>query len=104
MPRDDDTEARARAQIEAILERGRGTRKPLPRGLWIAAAVVGAICAAGFAVAMLGTAAPGGAQATRSAPDGAGFGTGIVVGAAGGLAIGFALARQRRDHSSRNSP
>lgn len=100
MGRDDETEAR----IAAILDRGRRTRKPLPRALWIAAAIVGAICAGGFAVAMLGTAAPERASSGRPAPQGAGFGTGLVVGAAGGLAIGFALARQRRDHSSRNSP
>jgi formate/nitrite transporter FocA (FNT family) len=104
MGRDDDTEARTQARIAAILERGRRTRKPQPRALWIAAAIVGAICAGGFAVAMLGTAAPERAAIGRPAPEGAGFGTGLVVGVTAGLAIGVALPRQRRDHSSHSSP
>lgn len=91
-------------EIKAIVEIGRRTRAPVPRGLWIAAAIVGGICTAGLAVAVLGDAAPAPARVERPAPSGAGFSTGLVVGAAGGLVVGFALARQRRDHSSRKRP
>jgi hypothetical protein len=47
-------------EIRAIVEIGRRTRKPNPRWLWIAAALVGVICAIGFAVMMLADAAPRG--------------------------------------------
>jgi len=71
---------------------------------------VGGVCTAGLGVALLGepAPAPGRAQAQaqidRNAPSGAGWGTGLAVGAAGGLVVGFALGRQRRDHSSRSRP
>ena len=91
-------------QIQAILEVGRQTRKPTPRWLWITAALVGVICATGFLVAFLGdTEAPGRPVARRASP-GAGFATGLWIGAAGGVVIGFAVGRHRRDHSSRNRP
>jgi hypothetical protein len=105
-PRDEN-----RDEIAAILTRGRRTRTPLPRWLWIAGLSVGAICASGFAVALLRSGgspahpqlvAPAPAPATS--PPGAGFATGLLVGGAAGLAIGVALARQRRDHSSRSMP
>ena len=91
-------------EIQAIVELGRRTRAKLPRGLWIAAAIVGVICATGLVVALLGAAGPAAHQVPRPSPSGAGFGTGLAIGAAAGLAIGFALARQRRDHSSRRRP
>ena len=95
-------------EIQAILEAGRRTRKAMPRWLGLAAAVVGVICATGFGVMMLGGAEPSvHPVARRSEPGGGpgtGFGTGLVIGAGGGVAIGFALARQRRDHSSRRRP
>jgi len=95
-------------RIDAILELGRRTRKPVPRALWLAAAVVAVICATGLAMVLLGSPAPTRSRpqprVDREAPGGAGFGTGLAVGAAAGLAIGFALARQRRDHSSRSRP
>jgi hypothetical protein len=107
-------------EIQAILEVGRRTRKPTPRWMWIAAMAVGVICAAGFAVAMLGhpsrpgqagdpsrpgSRAPGDARdADRSASrPGLGLGLGLLLGAGAGVAIGVAIARQRR-HSSRNIP
>jgi hypothetical protein len=94
--------------LEAILERGRQTRKPVPRALWIAAALVAVICAIGVvAIGLgLGDAAPARTAVERPPSSGAGFGSGLAIGAAAGLAIGFALARtgQRRDHSSRNRP
>jgi hypothetical protein len=110
--RDEDSDA-----VEAILARGRLTRTPLPRGLWIAGLTVGVICATGFAVAWIRSgdqparsrlAAPRSPAASPelppASPAGAGFATGLVVGGAAGLVIGVALARQRRDHSSRSSP
>lgn len=92
--------------LEAILERGRQTRKPVPRALWIAAALVAVICATGVVAILLGDAAPARTAVERPPPTGAGFGSGLAIGAAAGLAIGFALARagQRRAHSSRNRP
>lgn len=102
MPREDE--------IQAIVEVGRRTRAPVPRGLWIAAAVVGATCTIGLAVALLGEPAPARAPAQAQAQieppsrSGAGWGTGLAIGAAGGLVAGFALGRHRRDHSSRSRP
>jgi hypothetical protein len=102
---DDETEAKTEAEIQAIVEVGRRTRKPTPRWLWIAAGIVGVICATGFAVVMLGDAEPADPPvARRSSTGGGGLGIGLVIGAGGGLVIGFALARQRRDHSSRSRP
>lgn len=45
MARDED--------ILAIVERGRRTRNATPRWLWIWATIVGAVCATGFAIALL---------------------------------------------------
>ena len=93
--------------LEAILERGRQTRKPVPRGLWIAAALVAVICATGIVAILVGDNAPARAAVERPPPSGASFGSGLAIGAAAGQAIGFALARaagQRPDHSSRRRP
>ena len=46
MGRDDD--------IQAIISRARQTRRPLPRWLWLAAAVVVAICLVAAASILLG--------------------------------------------------
>jgi len=99
-------------EIQAIVEIGRRTRAPVPRSLWLAAAIVGGIGTVGLAVALLGdpAPAPGRTQAQIEAPIEAqrpspsGWGTGLAVGAAGGLVVGFALGRHRRDHSSRSRP
>jgi len=90
--------------IEAIVEIGRRTRKPLPRGLWIAAAIVGVICATGFAITMLGD--RGSATRAVAPASGGGSGTGIGLWAAAGAAIviGAAVVRHRRTHSSRRRP
>ena len=106
------------ARIDAILAVGRDTRKPASRGLWIAAAIVGAVCAAGFAIMMLGDPAPpahrlerrpeaasASSASSASSPGGrSGLGIGLWIGAGVGVVIGFAIARHRGDHSSRNSP
>ncbi|HET7501679.1 MAG TPA: hypothetical protein VFK02_11765 [Kofleriaceae bacterium] len=102
-------------QIRAILEVGRQTRKPTPRWLWIAAVVVGVICATGFVVAMLGeraatspprpvAGAPAAGPASPRARTRPGLGVGLLFGAGAGAVIGVAIARQRRGHSSRRSP
>jgi hypothetical protein len=95
-------------EIQAIVEIGRRTRAPVPRSLWIAAAIIGGICTAGLAVALLREPAPGPGPAQAPAAlersPGSGWGTGLAVGAVGGLVVGFALGRHRRDHSSRSRP
>lgn len=103
-------------EIEAIVERARQARKRAPRWLWIASLAVAAICVIGFAAALLGERDPAASRgppgnrlepSTRSAggpvSDG-GLGIGLVVGAGAGIVIGFVIGRQRRTHSSRNSP
>jgi uncharacterized membrane-anchored protein YhcB (DUF1043 family) len=104
--RDDDTRAREarEAAIAAIGERGRSTRKRTPRWLWIAAGIVGGIAAIGFAIAMLSDGEPALASRTVQRSEHSGLGSGLVIGAAVGLVIGFSIARQRRSHSSRSNP
>ena len=92
------------ADIEAILEHGRRTRKPTPRWLWVGAAIVGGICAVGFAIAMLGADAPAHPAVEHRPASGGGLGIGLLIGACVGIVIGFSIARQRADHSSRNNP
>lgn len=96
-------------EIDTILARGRQARAPLPRGLWIASGIIGAICTAGFAIAMLDDSRPSRParelRAAQPAIDGGpGFVAGLAIGGIAGLAVGAALARQRRDHSSRRRP
>ena len=101
MGRDDD--------IAAILETGRQTRRRAPRGLWITAIIVGAICTAGFVMLMLAPRDSVTHVPERRAVDwhGAGLGLGLVIGGAVGIAIGVAIGMsigRQRSHSSRNSP
>jgi hypothetical protein len=94
--RDDD--------IEAILEHGRRTRQRTPRWLWLVAAIVGGGCAIGFAIAVLGGAAPAHPAVERPPASAGGFGIGLLIGTCVGIVIGFSIARQRAAHSSRNTP
>jgi hypothetical protein len=97
-------------EIQAIVEIGRRTRAAVPRSLWLAAAILGGIGTVGLAVALLREPAPAPgrpqaqAETQRPPPSGLGWGTGLAAGAAGGLIVGFALGRHRRDHSSRSRP
>jgi drug/metabolite transporter (DMT)-like permease len=107
-------------ELLKIVELGRQTRKPTPRWLWIVAGIVGVVCATGFAIAMLGDrlssrpasptsrsttpGAPAGRGEIERRPAGSGLGAGLAIGAAAGIVIGFSIARQRRSHSSRNTP
>lgn len=97
-PEDDDD-----ARLAAIVASGRATRRPVSRAMWIAAGVVGALCAAGFVLLVLG----GGGERVPEAAQGArgGCAGGLGAGIGIGLAIGFFLGRrQRAGHSSRSSP
>ncbi|HEY0991691.1 MAG TPA: hypothetical protein VGD80_31780 [Kofleriaceae bacterium] len=101
MGRDEQAED-PQAAIDRIIEVGRRTRTPPSRALWIAAIVVGILAVAGFAIAMLAEPEP--SERPERLPDGSGLLSGLVIGAAVGIVIGYSIARQRRDHSSRNSP
>ena len=102
--------------IRIILELGRRTRTPTPRWLWIAAVVIGAVCAVCFTAMMLGgreppSQSPGpGPSARPSHPveqrpgTGSGLGLGLMIGTGVGLVIGFSIGRQRLSHSSRRRP
>ena len=91
------------ARLASIADVGRRTRKPTPRWLWIAAGVVGTLCTIGFVLLVLGEPAAVPHTVNRS-QTGSGLGTGLAIGAGVGIVIGFVIARQRADHSSRNSP
>ena len=95
----EDVEAKARE----IAREARQVRKPLPRWLWTAAIVVGAACIGGFVKIML---ADGGTPTTppHQASGSPGFASGALIGAFLGFVIGWAIARQRAAHSSRNKP
>ena len=38
--------------IDAILDAGRKTRKPLPRGLWVVSLVIAAVCVIALAIGL----------------------------------------------------
>jgi hypothetical protein len=91
--------------LEAIVEVGRRTRRRPPRWQWIAALAVTAACAGGLAHALLSEdrAAPRARAVTaRNADDG--LGRGLAIGLCVGVGLGWAIGRQRADHSSRRSP
>jgi hypothetical protein len=95
-------------EIQAIVEAGRRTRARLPRSLWIAAAILGAVGTLGLGLALLGEPARAPAHAaapapTERSPPGTGWGAGLAIGAAGGLVVGWTLGRHRA-HSSRSRP
>jgi hypothetical protein len=89
--------------IAAIASTSRATRARLGRGIWIAALLVGAVCAGAFGFALL-TVDSGSTTPAAHVEPRSGFASGLVLGGAAGFAIGWAIARQRRDHSSRKSP
>jgi hypothetical protein len=105
-------------RLAAIVAGARATRRPPSRAMWIAAALVGAICAVGFVLLFVaGVAgeapaeAPDAPAAAGPTPDrprasrGAGCAGGLGLGLGAGLAIGFWLGRrQGGDHSSRSRP
>jgi MFS family permease len=110
--------------IAAISASAKQARKPTPRWMWLAAALLGIGGAIAFAVAMLTT--PDASEPTTDVArgnTGRGFGAGLVIGLVAGIGIGVAVgkshgkrdaqqrecdaevdARQRGDHSSRSKP
>ena len=96
-------------EIAAIVEIGRRTRKPTPRWLWMVSLAVAVICMIAFAAVIVSAREP--ARPAPVAVDhparpvaGGGLGIGLGIGVAVGIVIGFSIGRQRRSHSSRNSP
>jgi hypothetical protein len=95
-----DRDPEDEARIAAIVAGGRATRRSPSRATWIAAAVVGAICALGFVLLVAwggepDAAAPaaGGSAEPRRPASGGGCAGGLGLGLGLGLAIGFALGR-----------
>jgi len=91
--------------VQELMKRARAARAPLPRWMWIASLAVAAVCLAGFAYAMLSTPeAPEKPLVRKHDPGGGTFRFSLLFGAVGGVVIGLAIGRQRRDHSSRSKP
>jgi hypothetical protein len=103
------TDDRERAAREIALAAKR-LRKPVPRGMWIVALVVGIGCTIAAAVAWTASGdAPDATDARTTPPrraidSGPRFGMGIGIGLGAGLVIGFALGRGRRRDQPRHSP
>lgn len=96
-------------ELAALLADARHNRRRPSRGWWLAAAVIGSLCAVGFVLAMwVAPAAPAStlpaAVPTTARPGGPGFTAGLVIGLGGGLLLGVAIARQLASHSSRSRP
>lgn len=91
-------------EIAAIVADARKQRRATPRGLWIAGLAIGAVCAIGFAIAMIVRAEPASTGPAPAAATGTGFASGLGVGIAIGLVLGLAIARQLAAHSSRSKP
>ncbi len=91
---DPETEAKARA-IELA---ARAQRRPLPRGMWIAAVVVSLVCAGGIAIAWIEDRDTASLKPLdhRAIDHGSGLWLGLVLGLALGIAIGSMLALRRR--------
>lgn len=94
--------------IAAITASAKQARKPTPRWMWLAAAMLGIGGAIAFAIAMLTTPDASGPTAEVARGNtGRGFGAGLVIGLVAGIGIGVAIGRsraQRGDHSSRSKP
>ncbi|MBA3541975.1 MAG: hypothetical protein H0T79_20330 [Deltaproteobacteria bacterium] len=108
MPGTEREEDRERAAREIALAVKR-LRRPLPRGLWILALVIGLGCTIAAAVAWTSAGGPVRERTPAAIDRGPRFGMGIGIGLGAGLVIGFALGRRRRSpdhptHSSTSSP
>lgn len=90
-------------KLRELVARAKQVRNPLPRWLWIAALGIGTACLAAFVWMYLQPAGTATLPA-RHDVDGPGFASGVTIGAIAGFLIGWAIARQRSAHSSRNSP
>jgi len=95
--------AKVNEKLAELVARARQVRKPLPRWLWAAALVLGVACLGAFVWMYL---QPAGTPTTpaRQHVEGPGFASGTVIGTIAGFLVGWATARYRADHSSRNNP
>lgn len=102
------------ARIAEIVASGRATRRGSSRAMWLAASLVGAVCALGFALLLVsgddagspGSGGSAGSGATVAPPPAArearsSCAGGLGLGLGLGLAAGYALGRR---HSSRSKP
>ena len=107
VPKDDAGGARAgdaarRAALAEIVAAGRATRRRPSRAAWIAASIVGGVCAIGFVLLLAldgsrGERPAGGTGPGPRAPvGGAGCAGGFGAGLGVGVALGFALGARRR--------
>ena len=89
---DPDVEAKARA-----IERAARERKPVPRGVWIAAIVISVACVAGLAIAWIQDRHTVALKHLdeHSSATGSGLWLGLLVGLGLGIAIGSVLAVRR---------
>ncbi|HTR51627.1 MAG TPA: hypothetical protein VMJ10_13020 [Kofleriaceae bacterium] len=89
----EDREAAARA----IADAAKRTRKPLPRGLWIASLVVAVVCTVALAIGYLfSDPKPDARRPTPEPPTSNGFTIGLVIGLGSGIAIGSVMALRTR--------
>jgi formate/nitrite transporter FocA (FNT family) len=89
--------------LEAIRRKATADRTRPSRAMWIVALLIGTVCTIGFVVMFL--VEPSGSASTpqRSTEHGGlGFTAGLLFGLVIGVALGFAIARQRQ--SARNTP
>ena len=84
------------SSAEELLEQVRRKRPRHPRWLWWLAGIVGAACAIAFIVAITRDPSPTSGPPTQANPTHLGFGAGILVGLAAGIAIGRVSASTRR--------
>ena len=85
-------------RARAILDDAKRARKPLPRWMWITAAIVSAVCVGGLVIAVV---TDGGGAPRRAIPAvqtgiGGGLGLGLMIGIGVGIAIGSVIAARRR--------
>ena len=90
-------------KLRELVTRAKQVRSPLPRWLWIAGLAIGVACLGAF-VWMYLQPASAATTPSRHAVEGPGFASGVAIGAIAGFLIGWAIARQRSAHSSRNNP
>jgi Na+/proline symporter len=88
-----DAEAKARAIVDAAK---RARNRP-SRGLWIASLVLSAICVGALVIGYLTRDPVSVSTPTPSAQSHSGFGTGLLLGVAAGIAIGVVIALRKRD-------
>jgi hypothetical protein len=87
------------AEVQALLEGARATRKKPSRGLWIFALVVSAVCVVALSWGLVNDwDEPPEQKVLKPAvqASGSGFGLGLAVGLGVGIAIGSVLALRRR--------